>query len=370
MPYREKRIKSGKILEIEIYPITKKEQKKKRAKKLKESSIEQKKLNEKNAKKHCVRLVHQNFTNDDIVMHPTYDDDNLPNSPEEAENNLRNFIRRYKNMAQKRGLKEIKYIAVTEYYRPEPGDNRKKIRIHHHLIISGKGIDRDEADSLWGYGIANADRLKFRKKGYEGIVKYMLKDPKGAKRWKQSKNIKQPDYEINDHSYNKKLVESIAAEKIDITKFLEDEYGGYNFTDFRSVRNKETSLVYLEIKMTKGGDEKRMKINYTKLTADLIKARKAAEKVAEGEDKGNINIDTLTILIPRAIMKNMIQAVKAAGLFTGGPREWMGRRYFINPPPCGQRNSRKRAVEAMYKTMLLAGWEVAIHSLPEPELER
>lgn len=371
MPYREKRIKSGKFLEVEIYPISKKQQKTPRAKKLKESSIEQKKLNEKNSKKHCVRLVHHNFSDDDIVMHPTYDEDNYPLSYEDAVKNLNNFIRRYRTLCKKRGIKDLKYIAVTEYYRPEPGDKRKKIRIHHHIIISGKGIDRDEADALWGFGISNANRLKAKRKtGYEGIVKYMLKDPKGARRWKQSRNILQPIIEINDNKYNKKMVEAIAAERFDVTKFLEEEYLGYRFADLRAIQNKETDLIYLEVKMTKEGELKSMKTDYKKLIADLLIARAAGRKEAIGEDIGDINLDTLAIIIPKANKNKIMEAVKIAGLTATGPHEYMGKRYFISPPKCGQRSSRQRAVQAMYRIMLKCGWEVAVHSENEPQLER
>lgn len=113
-----------------------------------------------------------------------------------------------------------------------------------------------------------------------------------------------------------------------------------------------------------------MKTNYQKLTADLIKARAAAEKAAKGEDIGGINLDTLTILLPGSRILPAIQSITAAGLFTSGPRYWKGRRYFVNPPPCGQSSSRKRAVQAMYEVMLLEGWEVLINSGADYMLER
>ena len=113
-----------------------------------------------------------------------------------------------------------------------------------------------------------------------------------------------------------------------------------------------------------------MKFNYEKLTADLIKAKKAAENAAKGEDKGSINLDTLTIFLPRAGNQKVITAVKEAGLYTSGARNWNGRRFFINPPPCGQSSSRKRTVQAMFESMKLSGWEVLIHSEADYMLER
>lgn len=95
-----------------------------------------------------------------------------------------------------------------------------------------------------------------------------------------------------------------------------------------------------------------------------------AEKEAKGEDTGFINLDTMTILVPRANNKKMIVAVEAAGLITSGARVWMGKRYFINPPKCGQSSSRKRAVQAMSRVMKNCGWEVLIHSETEQMIER
>jgi hypothetical protein len=113
-----------------------------------------------------------------------------------------------------------------------------------------------------------------------------------------------------------------------------------------------------------------MKVNYSSLTLDLKIARAAAFKEAIGEDTGDINLDTIAIFIPKANRKKVDAAIKAAGLFYTGPREYMGKRYFISPPRCGQRSSRQRAVQAMHRIMLKCGWEVEIHSEAEPQLER
>lgn len=104
-----------------------------------------------------------------------------------------------------------------------------------------------------------------------------------------------------------------------------------------------------------------MSINYKKLTTDLIKAKDAATEAGKGEDGGTANLDTMTLSIPRAKEDKVIEAVKAAGLSTRGKREWLGPRYFIGPPKCGQGNSRVRATEAMLKVMQEAGWDVLMY---------
>lgn len=104
-----------------------------------------------------------------------------------------------------------------------------------------------------------------------------------------------------------------------------------------------------------------MPTDYGKLTGDLIKAKRAAEIAALGEDSGPINLDTMTIELPYANTKQVVKAVKEAGLSTMGPRIWIGKRYFISPPPCGQGSSRERAAQAMNKVMSEAGWEVLVY---------
>jgi hypothetical protein len=102
-------------------------------------------------------------------------------------------------------------------------------------------------------------------------------------------------------------------------------------------------------------------IDYKKLTSDLRRAKAAAEEAGKGEDGGTANLDTMTLRIPKAIEKKIIEAVKKAGLYTRGRSEWLGPCYFIPPPACGRGNSRVRATEAMEKVMREAGWDVLMY---------
>lgn len=102
-------------------------------------------------------------------------------------------------------------------------------------------------------------------------------------------------------------------------------------------------------------------MDYKKLTENLIKARIAAEEAGKGEDVGTANRDTMTIKLPMANQKKVIEAVKAAGLYTRGRTKWIGSRYFIGPPPCGQANSRVRATRAMEKVMEEAGYQTLMY---------
>ena len=207
MVYRTKRIYSGKYLEVEMYPIFK-GRRYKRSKKVKASSKKQKNLNDKNAKKQIIRLIHSNFTEGDLMITLSYDDKNRPDSEEQAKKDIDNYIRRLKRFRKKNNMEEMKYIAVIEYKEEEEGKN---IKIHHHMIMNY--MSRDDAERIWGKGYANTIRMTEDENGLEGITRYIIKDPKGKKRVKQSRNLKQPIVKIKDDEVTKRTV----------NKFIKDE---------------------------------------------------------------------------------------------------------------------------------------------------
>ncbi len=137
----------------------------------KPTTAAQKKLNQRHREEKLVRLLHANFTPDDLEIHLTYTVQ--PESEEEAARNARNYIRRIQRMRKKAGLPPLKYIVVTER-------GGKTGRYHHHITISG-GLDRDAVEAAWGLGYANSRRLQFTETGLAGLGHYIVKSP-SAKR--------------------------------------------------------------------------------------------------------------------------------------------------------------------------------------------
>lgn len=245
MPYREKKIYSGDILEIEIYPISKIERKQKRKIKEKESKSKQKNLNDKNAKKQLIRLLNTNFTTKDLHVTLTYDKENLPENENAAKKDVTNFIRRLNYYIKKHNLGELKYIAVIEFREQEEG--KKDIRLHHHLVVNGI-VDRDTLEEIWQKGRANADRLKPDEFGLEGLARYISKDPKGNKRWIPSRNLKQPTIKVNDHKYSgRKIYEIVMGDR----EILVNNYKDYLLNDCEVNVNEITAGIHINIKMRK-----------------------------------------------------------------------------------------------------------------------
>lgn len=104
--------------------------------------------------------------------------------------------------------------------------------------------------------------------------------------------------------------------------------------------------------------ERESMIDYKKLTDDLIKAKESALSAIKNEDGGTANLDCMTIKLPRYNEEKVIAAVKEAGLYTRGKREWLGTRYFIHPPVGSMGNDRCRQVTAMCRVMESLGYSV------------
>ncbi len=183
--YCTKTIKSGNQFEVEIYPeFTKKQADHSKLKK--KNNKAQKKLNDKNARKRLERLINSNFEDGDFWITLTYDNKHLPNSIDDAVKNMRNYLRKINYRRKKLGLKNAKYIYITEY------SNEKNIRCHHHLILE-KGMSMDAIELCWIYGKRNNIRkVDPDEDGLTGLAKYLTKDPKGKKRWCSSRGLKKP----------------------------------------------------------------------------------------------------------------------------------------------------------------------------------
>jgi len=82
------------------------------------------------------------------------------------------------------------------------------------------------------------------------LAKYIAKDPKGSKRWCQSKNLKQPEISVNDYKWTRRKVEQLAQIPEDRDRF-QSLYPGYTFTRCQVSDNTVAGGTYISIKMRK-----------------------------------------------------------------------------------------------------------------------
>ena len=266
--YREKIYKCGEYLEVQVFPVFKKGNTRRRGKS-KPTSEMQARLNQKNAECALTRIVNENFTEDDISLTLTFSDEYLPDTYEEAERLFKNFIRRLSYLRKKRGLPEMKYVKIAG-----PG------RFHFHVPMTC-GISDKELQRLWPYGYANALHFTLDENGLEGHARYIASQfvdsddidifsmfdidektgevsekekiarKKGARRYSCSKNIVRPEPEEKDGRISAARVEELATVDSSSRAAFEKMYPGYVFSSCRPYYNEENGGYYLEIKMYK-----------------------------------------------------------------------------------------------------------------------
>ena len=214
---------------------------KSRKQKKKQSRKEQKDWNEKNAKEYFIAKAHCNFDTSDYVWHITLDNENRPNTLEEAEKMFRNLIIKVNRWRKKRELPRARYMAVIEY-----GESGK---LHWHILIDGK-LHRDILEEAWKKGSSNVDRIKQNEEGFKDLCKYMLKDPKGKKRYKPSRGnlIEPPTPTINDNKFSRREMIKMSTSwptKEEIEKW----YPGYTLTKFDIKVDEVYGGIYMNIEM-------------------------------------------------------------------------------------------------------------------------
>lgn len=237
--YRETRYECGDYMDVMIYPVYTKTPV--RRKKAKPTSEVQQKLNEIYAEEKLIRIANANFTPRDYKVELTYSSEYLPQSDEDADRELTNFLRRVKRYRKQHGLSELKYIAVTE-------KGSRSGRYHHHLILSGD-IELFDLVALWGKGIVGSDLLIFDENGIANLVKYMMKQLKEfvGKKYKRSRNMIVPEAKKRDNRFSKRMIVELAKDTENRTEY-EKLYEGYHLSKADAIFNDVNGGVFLRMR--------------------------------------------------------------------------------------------------------------------------
>lgn len=112
---REQQVKAGRLLDVDFFPVNLAGRRiPERAPKRNPSSEEQQMYNYNRATKRIKELIHANFDERDYVCSPTFTIDSSPQTEEEFDNMIKNFIRRVNDYKKRRGLERSFYIYVRE----------------------------------------------------------------------------------------------------------------------------------------------------------------------------------------------------------------------------------------------------------------
>lgn len=192
MPYREKKIIIGDIMEVRRYHSTKGGSVP-RGEKEKQSSPQQQKANSIRTGNELWRVIYINFDGQqgDQFNTFTFAEDI---GEEAALRAWRNFTRRVRRYLKKNGLPELKYVYTLE----------KQGRWHIHAVMNG--IPLEDLVKLWGQGRVTSSILD-KTNDYRDLAAYIVKHiepevgsageaPEGKKKnkrsWSGSLNLKRP----------------------------------------------------------------------------------------------------------------------------------------------------------------------------------
>lgn len=248
MGYRTRTIKAGPRLEVEIYPIFGRETTGRlRAARQNVTPEAVRRLNEERSKRRVVQLADANFDENDIHLTLTY---RQAPKYEQAQKDLKNFLRTVKRRREQRGMKPLKYI-----YSIEGDDDGQRERIHVHMLISG-GIDRAELEAIWAKGYANADRLQPNEFGLEAVARYITKQQRNRRKWCCSRNLKKPKQRTSDTKVSNARVKRLALDFPNSAKeIMEKLYPGYTHTQTVMRFSDMVDGAYIRCLMRKRGCE-------------------------------------------------------------------------------------------------------------------
>lgn len=267
--YALKEIKAGDQLEVEIYPQFKNMDEvppEGRTTPSKDNSKAQRNLNDKNARKYVERLINENFSDKDLWITLTYDDEHLPpdGDVDAAIKNVQNYIRRVNYQRKKRGLDKAKYVIVNAY-NPE-----EEIRWHHHIVMDGD-MDMDTVESCWKQSSRNeVRRLQTDESGLTGMARYIVEEKnriKSEKRWMSSQGLKNPDIRVVHSKQPEKgkgnykkigaYVDKMVKNHNDIEVQMKKWFPDYDFTESGVYYNEFNGMFYIRARMRKRRQKKR-----------------------------------------------------------------------------------------------------------------
>ena len=137
-------------------------------------------LNQKSAERKLIRLICNNFTENDVVLTLTYKI--TPSSIYQAQRALTNFLRRIKRLRAKLGLEPLKYITITEV-------TRHNGRIRHRIIMN-TGVDGAVLQKQWHVGFIDVQRLHLGENGASELTTFFVKDRHTYRHWNSSRSLK------------------------------------------------------------------------------------------------------------------------------------------------------------------------------------
>lgn len=266
---RAKATPAGRMLYVNSFPIwdttTRRdaEAHMSKAKERKGTTAAQKRLNARHASERLEQLINANFGAGDLLLSLTYRRKDAPQTVEEAQKHVRNFLARLRRLCRKQGAPDPQYVYVTE----TKTSKWEGTTYHHHMALK-VALPRDEVEALWRkkHGYGDIKIAWDKENNLTQWAKYMAKEvcagvhteEYAAKhRWAASKGLKVPPARESDKKISRRRVEAIAKEMQrdpDVAKMhMEACYPGYKVLEMTIRTSEWVGGAYVQAVMTRRG---------------------------------------------------------------------------------------------------------------------
>ena len=131
-------------------------------------------------------------------------------------------------MCDKAGIEHPGWIDVAEYMTYV--DGRWIGRHHHHIVMQHtKGLTREMIEKAWGdRGMARCEPLHFDHGYVVGLSKYIMKNVRCKRHWRQSRGLKPPKMpRPNDGKMSRGKLKDVCENRLEDRAFWEKMYPGY-----------------------------------------------------------------------------------------------------------------------------------------------
>ena len=163
-----------------------------RGKRCTESSMKKIMANERQRVQQLARTLNCNFKKGDIWVTLKWSDVRLPESWTQAKAELDCFLRKARELCQKKLGRALRYVWAPGKINPRTGE---KARMHVHIVMDRLGWET--VCALWPSGEVDYRFLDGRG-DYTGIARYMIanagREEKGKRAYSASRGLKKPIY--------------------------------------------------------------------------------------------------------------------------------------------------------------------------------
>lgn len=218
-------------MQVDFFEVTEQQHKAStRKKKELATSIAKEAYNLRKSGRYLELLANRNFRPGDYSVTYTYNEEHhpAPGDLQRADRDFSNAIKALYRICDKNGIEHPKWIVVSEYCTM---DGDKPLGHHHHHVIMShpEGLTREMVEKAWGKrGRSRCEPLEFDHNSIESLAKYITKNVRCKRHWRQSRGLKPPKMpRPNDGKMSRTRLKDVCENRLEDRDYWERMYPGY-----------------------------------------------------------------------------------------------------------------------------------------------